>query len=118
MEDLLRSPNYLIVSQTTATDKHEQANVAVFLVELAGLIAHWQLTIRTDRRSESRLLLKGLDHDTSPLVPNLTVPLCWCRTPLNFAHILGMRVLFQQPYSSGRATNYYLCLVQRASSMD
>jgi hypothetical protein len=66
MEDLLRSQNHLIASQATATDKHHAAKVGIRLIELARLVAHRQLTIRTDRRPESRLLLEGLDHDATP----------------------------------------------------
>jgi hypothetical protein len=37
--------------------------VAVLPIRLAGLVAHRQLTVGAYRRTETRLLLKGLYHD-------------------------------------------------------
>jgi hypothetical protein len=64
----LEGRNHLIASQPATTDEHDVANVGVLLVHFACLIAHGELTVRTHRRPDSRLLLKGLSHGTRPLV--------------------------------------------------
>ena len=47
---LVKSHNHLIASQTAATDKHDMAKIAVLPIELAGLVAHWKVTVRANRR--------------------------------------------------------------------
>jgi hypothetical protein len=47
---LVKSHNHLIASQTAATNKHDMAKIAVLPIELAGLVAHWKVTVRANRR--------------------------------------------------------------------
>jgi CHASE3 domain sensor protein len=58
--------NHLTTGQATATDEHDMATIAVLLIQLARLITHRQLTVRTNRRFDTRSFLKGLCHDTHP----------------------------------------------------
>ena len=56
--------NHLATGQPTATDEHDMATIAMLLIQLARLITHRQLTVRTNRRFDTRSFLKGLCHDT------------------------------------------------------
>jgi hypothetical protein len=66
MEGLVRGRHHLIACEPAATDKHDMANFAMLPVNLARLVPHLKLAVGTNRRPERRLLLKSLDHDTTP----------------------------------------------------
>ena len=64
---LVHSCDHLIAGQATAADKHHMPKIAVLLIQLARLVAHWKLAVGTNRRPDTRLFLEGLCHGTTHL---------------------------------------------------
>src|SRR5882724_10158711 len=64
---LVHSCDHLIAGQATAADKHHMPKIAVLLIQLARLVAHWKLAVGTNRRPDTRLFREGLCHGTTHL---------------------------------------------------
>ena len=64
---LVHGCDHLIAGQATAADKHHMPEIAVLLIQLARLVAHWKLAVGTNRRPDTRLFLEGLCHGTTHL---------------------------------------------------
>jgi hypothetical protein len=107
--DLVKGRHHPVTRKPAATDKHDLAKIAVLFVELARLIPHRHSAVWTNRRPESRLLLKGLAHGHPPNNPFGQLTL---ETESETVHFHTQAPLFPPIWLAGVLLVLGQCLIQ------